>query len=138
MYGRWASLMPAKDPVAYGKAWYIKNKVKQQEYSRKWYLANKNIVDARNKAWRLANPHRQAYVAQRWDAKQRGIPFLLTFSEWVGWWGIDFYKRGTGPICLQMCRYGDAGAYELGNIYKATANQNKLDQTNKQNISVHK
>jgi hypothetical protein len=52
------------------------------------------------------------------------VEFNLTFEEWVEWWGENFWRRGRKPGDLQMCRYGDEGAYELGNIYMATLEEN--------------
>jgi hypothetical protein len=42
---------------------------------------------------------RYVFGASRRGAKRRGIPFLFTFEEW---W--------------EMARYGDVGAYEVGNV----------------------
>ena len=81
-------------------------------------------MDAYSKRWRLANPHRDAYIKQRSGAKGRGVEFEISFEEWVEWWGEDFELRGFSKGGLQMCRYGDEGAYELGNIYKATGKEN--------------
>lgn len=72
------------------------------------------------------NPKLHAFYGQRHTSKQRGISFKLTFEEWRDWWGDDFELRGAGPFSLCMCRYGDRGAYELGNIYKATNQSNKM------------
>lgn len=99
----------------------------RKEWNRQYYLKNKNKLDAQCKAWKLANLKRQAYLACRWDAKHRGVAFLISFADWVTWWGEDFEKRGLQPHDLQMGRVGDKGAYELGNIYKVTARQNKID-----------
>lgn len=75
---------------------------------------------------------RHRYWQARWFAKKRGIDFHLTFDEWDAWWlknGVD-KNHSTGPSLgdsMCMCRYGDSGAYELGNIYCATRRQNSID-----------
>ena len=69
-------------------------------------------------------PAIHAYWGQRHTSKQRDVEFKLTFEEWMGWWGDDLVLRGRKRNELQMCRYGDVGAYELGNIYKATQAEN--------------
>jgi hypothetical protein len=69
-------------------------------------------------------PALHALWGQRHTSKQRGVEFKLTFDEWFAWWGSDLPYRGRKPPQLQMCRYGDSGAYELGNIYKATQAEN--------------
>ena len=68
--------------------------------------------------------HRKAYNQQKKGAKKRGIEFLLTFEQWVEWWGDDFSKRGRGTFDLHMCRRLDSGPYSLENIYKGTAKEN--------------
>lgn len=61
---------------------------------------------------------RQAFRAQRSNAKRRGIEWRLTFEQWLAWWGDGLPKRGVKAWSLQMQRMHDAGAYELGNIVK--------------------
>lgn len=61
---------------------------------------------------------RHAFYQQRSGAKRRGIEWLLTFDEWLAWWGDDLSKRGGGHDKLQMQRFGDSGPYALGNIKK--------------------
>lgn len=64
------------------------------------------------------------YWKQKTHAKERGIEFNLTYDEWTDWWGVDIHNRGRCKGQLQMCRFGDAGSYELGNIYKDTVEEN--------------
>ena len=80
-----------------------------------------------NKAqrWKAENPKRYAWLGQRNTSKRRGVEFNLTFEEWRDFWGSDFHKRGRKMDDLCMGRYGDVGAYELGNIYKCTNRENK-------------
>jgi hypothetical protein len=72
---------------------------------------------------------RQSYAVQRWFAKKRNIPFLITFDEWYNWWlsnGVD-KRLPTTPITantLCMCRHGDIGPYALTNIYCDTLQNN--------------
>ena len=61
---------------------------------------------------------------QKGQSKRRGIAWELTFEQWLEWWGRDLDRRGNGPLDLQMCRHGDVGSYELGNIYKGTSKDN--------------
>ena len=70
------------------------------------------------------------YYNHKSRAKRRNIEFNKTFDEWINWWGEDFDKRGVTNGSLQMCRYNDEGPYELGNIYKATREQNLKDAYN--------
>ncbi len=76
------------------------------------------------RAWRKANPEKTAYSQQKFHATRRGIDWNLTFEQWIEWWGDDIDKRGRGADLLCMARHGDAGPYEIGNIYKATMQEN--------------
>lgn len=62
---------------------------------------------------------RRAYRTQRHNARNRGVPFLLTFDEWHAIWRdsgkLKERGRGIGKFC--MSRRGDAGAYEVGNVF---------------------
>lgn len=78
------------------------------------------------------SPALEAYHVQKTKAASRGIEFRLTFDEWLRWWlaqGIDrnTQKLGKSARGLCMCRNNDSGAYELGNIYLATRQQNSRD-----------
>lgn len=63
---------------------------------------------------------RAKFGYQRTCAKQRGIPFHLTFEEWLAWWEAfspDWRMlRGKGRGKYVMSRPGDKGPYALGNI----------------------
>lgn len=64
--------------------------------------------------------HRAAYRMQRTNARLRGVEFRLSLRQWLDFWSEDLARRGRGKDKLAMCRYADAGAYEIGNIYKGT------------------
>jgi hypothetical protein len=63
---------------------------------------------------------RQKFRGHRSSATQRGIPFLLTFQEWLVWWEAFSPNwrelRGQGRGKYHMSRRGDKGPYALGNI----------------------
>jgi hypothetical protein len=61
---------------------------------------------------------RVKFASQKADAKRRGIPFLLTFNEWLGIWKASgrLRQRGHGRGYYVMARYGDRGGYEVGNV----------------------
>lgn len=67
---------------------------------------------------------KRKFASQKNGAKNRGIEWKLTFDEWVEWWGDDIHLRGQGACKLQMQRYGDTGAYEIGNIKKGYPRDN--------------
>lgn len=67
------------------------------------------------------------FSQQQYNAKRRGLDWKLTLGEWAEIWGERLHLRGTGINDLCMCRYCDAGAYEVGNVYISTASQNHKD-----------
>lgn len=77
-------------------------------------------------AWSLKNRKRKCWLDQRATSKARGVDFKLTFEQYCEFWGEDFDRKGRNPNDLCMGRYGDEGAYEVGNIYKCTNAENKL------------
>lgn len=89
------------------------------------YLIDSKEKLAQARRWKVENPKRYAWLGQRNTSKCRGVEFNLTFEEWRDFWGSDFHLRGRkmGDMC--MGRYGDKGAYEVGNIYKCTNRENK-------------
>ncbi len=75
---------------------------------------------------------KRRYDNHKGKAKSRGIPFLITFTEWYYWWlsnGVDKNDVAYNhKMC--MCRVGDTGPYALNNIYCATRSQNTKDAHN--------
>jgi len=67
-----------------------------------------------------------AYTVHKANAKQRGVEFNLTFDEWWKLWSDSkrWTRRGNRSGRYVMCRKGDVGAYELGNVYIGTFNRN--------------
>lgn len=62
-------------------------------------------------------PYRKWYMHRR-DALRRGIPFLLSFEQWMHIWQESGHWRERGKKKGQyvMARPGDKGAYEEGNV----------------------
>jgi len=65
------------------------------------------------------------YSAHKTRAKERGIKFNLTFDEWWSLWKPYYGSSGKGR--LVMCRLGDTGPYEIGNVRIDTASNNALE-----------
>ena len=86
---------------------------------------------ARKKSFK-SSPEWKAYREHAYNAKQAGIPFKLTFYDWLSIWlnSGKFYLRGNrgGRYC--MCRFGDKGAYEVGNVRIDTINNNTKEKMN--------
>lgn len=68
----------------------------------------------------------RAYTQQKSSAQNRGIPFELSFGQWLRIW-VDSGKleqRGTGKESYVMSRKGDAGGYTVDNVVIATTQAN--------------
>jgi len=69
------------------------------------------------------------YKMQKQNATARGIPFLLSYEQWLNIW-VDsgkLHERGRGANKFCMCRYGDIGSYEVGNVFIGTGRENVRD-----------
>lgn len=79
------------------------------------------LVDEINKAGWLIT-----YDQQRRNAKRRGIPFLLTYKQWLRIWQDSGHLHERGPKSHQyvMARLGDVGPYAVGNVKIVTAAEN--------------
>ena len=70
----------------------------------------------------------RAYIAQRRNARVRGIAWEFTFATWWDVWVTsgkwELRGRWTG---YEMARYGDVGPYSPSNIYICDHGQNIRD-----------
>ena len=66
------------------------------------------------------------YRTQEQNAQSRRIPFMLTFDQWLDVWTESgkLEKRGRGAEKFCMCRNGDIGTYEIGNVFIGTGREN--------------
>lgn len=98
-----------------------------RERAREWYRANRDSILARRRA--LNATPRGRFELQRRRANRRGIPFLLTFDEWLKLWQDSghFHQRGKRPGQYVMARRDDVGPYAVGNVYITTLEQNTRD-----------
>lgn len=76
--------------------------------------------------WSKPPKYYKEFAAQRFNAERRCIPFKLSFDEWLAIWKrsrhLPHRGKGDGKYC--MARFGDKGAYEVGNVRIITHNQN--------------
>lgn len=75
---------------------------------------------------------RKLFNDSKSHARERGIDFLFSFDEWVGWWndqlGPDWMKlRGRGSSMFVMARNDDCGPYHPSNVKCITARENTLE-----------
>lgn len=76
-------------------------------------------------------PYLREYHMQKATAKQRNVPFELTFEEWKDWWGEDVDRRGRNhPEAMVMALIEPALGYRLGNIEKRTKGDHSVKNTN--------
>jgi len=73
--------------------------------------------------------YKQRYFEHRQNANHRGIPFELTFDEWLQIWQDSgkWQLRGKGKGSYVMSRVGDTGPYKVGNVYINSHEQNASD-----------
>jgi hypothetical protein len=67
---------------------------------------------------------RKKFSCQKSRAKQRGIPFELTFEQWWQIWQESGHWSESKYV---MCRHGDRGPYAVGNVRIATASENSRE-----------
>jgi hypothetical protein len=86
--------------------------------------------------WQINNPWRHKYNQANNNAKLRNIPFLLTFNEWQKIWmdSGKWEQRGWRKGQYVMARFGDKGAYEIGNVRVCLAEENRAERN--QNYSL--
>ena len=62
-------------------------------------------------------------------AKQDNIEFKFTFEQWWDIWQQSGHWENRGKCKGQYCmsRYGDLGAYEIGNVFIQLTTQNTKD-----------
>jgi hypothetical protein len=68
----------------------------------------------------------KCFQAQRAAAKSRGIPFAMTYDEWLGIWQGSgrLRQRGTASGSYVMGRKGDVGPYASSNVKIITIQEN--------------
>lgn len=73
-----------------------------------------------------------AFTCQKKNAERRGIPWQLSLWDWWQVWDKSgkWENRGRHKGEYVMCRFGDVGAYEVGNVYIATCSHNCSVQPN--------
>ena len=72
---------------------------------------------------------RHPYHQHRFNAKKRGIAFLLTWEEWLQIWTESghFHERGCRKGQYVMARFGDKGPYAVGNVKIVPVEQNSSE-----------
>jgi hypothetical protein len=70
------------------------------------------------------------YLQHRHNAELRNIEFKISFEEWWKIWQGSgrWEQRGKGAQRYCMCRVGDEGPYQVGNVFIATNAENLISQ----------
>lgn len=73
-----------------------------------------------------------AFIRQKLSAQSRGIQWNFKLWDWWMVWQRSgkWKQRGRGADKFVMCRFGDTGPYEIGNVYIATLSHNSTLQPN--------
>lgn len=83
--------------------------------------------------------YKQRYFEHRQNANHRGIPFELTFDDWLQIWQNSgkWQLRGKGKGSYVMSRIGDAGPYKVGNVYINNQEDNASEGASKPRTMQH-
>jgi len=73
--------------------------------------------------------HKELYMKHRRHAKARGIPFLLSYEEWLKIWmdSGHWHERGKRKDQYCMGRFGDTGPYAVVNVKIITNSENSKE-----------
>lgn len=73
---------------------------------------------------------RRAFKDQQHHSKERGIPFLFSYSEWLEMWLLsgEWEERGKRSGQYVMARFEDKGAYSPRNCKICTVEENQRDR----------
>jgi predicted DNA-binding transcriptional regulator AlpA len=74
---------------------------------------------------------RRQFNNHRSGAKARGIPFLLTYEEWLAIWQASGHIKERGPYKGQyvMARFDDRGPYAADNVKIITNSENAAERS---------
>lgn len=105
------------------KPWqkYCTKKCKDTEFKKR----NPDAISKYNK--KQSYTPKFKYHVHKNGAKRRGIEFNLTFEQWWELWEPYWESRGKQKDSLVMCRVGDSGNYEVGNVYIDTYSKNSRE-----------
>jgi hypothetical protein len=91
---------------------------------KEWFGCSPEELDALTKEYGMAT--RRKYSNHSCGAKRRGIPFEISFPEWMNVWisSGHWNERGRKGHQYVMARYGDTGPYTVDNVTIITFKQN--------------
>lgn len=74
----------------------------------------------------VINKSKEQYNNHKARAKRKGVPFELSFDEWMKIWTDSghYHEKGTKRGQYVMSRYKDQGGYTIDNVYIQTVGAN--------------
>jgi hypothetical protein len=126
--------MPKKERTEQVKitqaAYYQRHKKRLDKQNKKWAKQNKERSKEIKRTYAERNPDLVIFRAQKNQARRRGIGFLLSFKEWQSIWKKSGHAHERGRRLSQYCmaRFGDKGAYAIGNVRIITHEQNAFER----------
>jgi hypothetical protein len=98
------------------KHWRDHRLEENRERERKRYRENRTEILARQKKFQENNAERFAYRRNRDGAKQRGIPFDLSFDQFMLFWQKDCEYCGVNIKTIGLDRVDNDTGYTMENI----------------------
>lgn len=95
-------------------------------------LAERGCTTSQYRELRKLRTPTRAFSCQKKNALTRGVVWNLKLWDWWQIWQQSGHweERGRAADAYVMCRFGDAGPYEVGNVYIATLRHNSRVQPN--------
>lgn len=86
------------------------------EYNKRPKVKKMIKVDKRNHQLKIINTPKKRYDLYKAHAKARGLPFLITFEEFLTFWQKPCYYSGHAIATIGIDRIDNKKGYELNNI----------------------
>lgn len=99
------------------------------EFVKKYGCTEQQFLSVRGSHKESDRAPLYAFIRQRLHARNRGIEWKLNFWQWWNIWDRSgrWSERGRQRDAFVMCRYGDIGAYEEGNVFIGTLYENSRE-----------
>ena len=103
--------------------YYAKHRERILATNKATYWADPEASRAAQRLYKREHPERVAFHTTKHSASRIDAEFNLSIEDFMEAWDGDVSRRGRMLDNLCLYRYGDAGAYELGNVYVATLSE---------------
>jgi hypothetical protein len=115
------TMMPSRKQALATGAMFYHGKKCRHGHNGVRYTSNYACVEC------FSSP-RSRFIQRRARAKQRGIPFMLSYQQWLDIWGdkLPLRGRGLGRLCMASRR--DRGGYQRHRVEIIADNKNVEDR----------